>query len=227
MKITGKLSLVATPIGNLEDITLRALKTLKDADRILAEDTRVTKRLLLRHAIDTVCMPFHHHTKASVYGKIFTFLKEGKHLAFVCDAGTPGISDPGNMLVCEVFKEFGDTVTIEPIPGASALTTALSVAGVPTDRFTFYGFIPHKKGKMKILQEIEKDTKTAVFFESPHRISKTLDALSFILDESRDVVVLRELTKKFETIYRGAIEDVKEKVIGNQRGEFVIIIGPK
>jgi len=212
MKTQGKLSIVATPIGNLEDITLRALSTLKVADIILAEDTRVTKKLLSRYNVVTRCIPFHHHSKTVIFEKIYALLKNGKHLALVTDAGTPGISDPGNMLVSNIVKKFGSSVTIEPIPGVSAVTTALSVAGLPTDRFTFFGFIPHKKGKQKILLEIVGEKRTSIFFESPHRIQKTLTTLEGLLEDTREVVVLRELTKKFETIYRGSIKTVKEQI---------------
>lgn len=227
MDTTGILSIVATPIGNLDDITQRALMVLRSSDLILAEDTRVTKRLLDRYEITTPCTSFHQHSSDKSYMKAIDALRAGKHVAVVSDAGTPGISDPGNMLVERVYAELGTTVRIEPIPGPSAVTAALSVAGMPTDRFTFFGFIPHKKGKNKMLQQIAESEYTAVFYESPHRIEKTLTALLELLEKERIVVVAREITKKFETIYRGTIREVLEQVQNKQKGEFVIIISGK
>ena len=224
MSTQATLSIVATPIGNLEDLTFRARSVLEAADILLAEDTRVTKKLLQRYALKKTCVPFHQHSHSSSYTKVIDALKSGKHVALVTDAGTPGISDPGNKLVAAVYEALGGTVRIEPIPGPSALTAALSIAGMPTDRFIFYGFIPHKKGRQKLFSEIAESDIPVVFYESPHRIIKTLTALSELIDKKRPVVVARELTKKFETVYRGTITEVAAKVKEKPKGEFVIVI---
>jgi 16S rRNA (cytidine1402-2'-O)-methyltransferase len=227
MSTHGTLSIVATPIGNLEDITHRALTTLKEADLILAEDTRVTRKLLDRYNITQKPLSYHQHTGEKVTTKIIDKLASGKHIALVTDAGTPGVSDPGNRLIELVVHSLGEAVRIEPIPGPSALTTMLSVAGIPIDRFIFYGFIPHKKGRQKLFTEIAQNHLTSAMYESPHRIIKTLEALNEVLDEHRTIVVGRELTKKFETIYRGNINQVLEKVRITPKGEFVILIQGK
>jgi 16S rRNA (cytidine1402-2'-O)-methyltransferase len=176
------LSIIATPIGNLEDITLRALKALAAADVILCEDTRITKRLLDRHSIKTRALSYHAHSQLSRVDEIIALLKEGKNLALVSDAGTPGISDPGAELVARIRRELSieisaGTIKIEAVPGPSALTAALSIAGVPCADFTFLGFLPHKKGRETLFKEIAASERTMVFYESPHRIIKTLDSL--------------------------------------------------
>ena len=221
----GTLSIVATPIGNLEDITLRAIITLNEVDSILAEDTRVAKKLTNHFEITTKIEPFHHHSKEGAYISVINRLKEGAHLALITDAGTPGVSDPGNKLIKEVYDSLGDIVRIEPIPGPSSLTAALSIAGISTDRFNFYGFLPHKKGRETLLKEIASSKTVSIFFESPHRILKALTSLEGLLESDRPVIVGRELTKKFETIYRGSIKDVRSRVEEKVKGEFVIIIG--
>ncbi|MBT4121221.1 MAG: 16S rRNA (cytidine(1402)-2'-O)-methyltransferase [Candidatus Magasanikbacteria bacterium] len=218
--MNGKLYIVATPIGNLGDMTLRALETLKSVDFVLCEDTRVTKKLLNRHEIDTDTISYHQHSKDKKINEIIKLLEEGRNLALVTDAGTPGISDPGNQLVQQV-TEHG--VEVIPIPGASAVTTALSISGFPTDKFVFMGFPPHKKGRKKYFEELKDQKFTVAFYESCHRIKKSLKELSEILDENRQVCVCRELTKKFETIYRGNISQVSSMEI-KEKGEFVIVI---
>lgn len=215
------LYIVATPIGNLEDVTLRALRILKEVDVIACEDTRVTQKLLHRHEIKKPLLSYHQHARAQ---KIVELLEQGKDIAYVSDAGTPGISDPGGKLVQEVAERLGGKVKIIPIPGPSALVTALSVSGMPADKFVFFGFPPHKKGRRKFFAELLSLPYTAVCYESPHRIMRTLRELKEHAGKERQVVVCRELTKMFETVYRGTIEEVSRGVGENPKGEFVIII---
>ncbi len=221
----GKLSIVATPIGNLGDITLRAIETLKNADLILCEDTRVTKNLLDHFEIKKLTLSYHHHSDERKVKEIQNELSAGKNLALVTDAGTPGISDPGNLLVSLLVKRLPE-LTIEAIPGPSAVTAALSISGFPTDRFIFLGFPPHKNKRQKYFKELAEQEVTTVFYESGHRILKCLKDLEAVLDPERQIVACRELTKKFETIYRGNIGQIIEKM-KDERGEFVIIINQK
>lgn len=219
------LYIVATPIGNLKDISLRALEVLKEVDLILAEDTRVTKKLLEHYQIDKQILSYHQHSKLEKLNYILGLLKQGKNLALVSDAGTPGISDPGNMLVDVVLKDSQlQDVKIIPIPGPSALAAAASVSGFPTDKFLFLGFPPMKNKRKKFFEEVANSKYTVIFYESPHRILKTLDELKNISPDLK-IVVCRELTKKFETIYRGKIDDVIKNLNKDEiRGEFVVII---
>ena len=218
----GILYIVATPIGNLDDITLRALAVLKSVDVILCEDTRVTKKLLDHYAIEKEVLSYHHHSDAKKINEIKELLVEGKSVALVTDAGTPGISDPGNELVSQLSKS-AIKPQIIPIPGASAVTTALSISGFPTDKFLFLGFPPHKNKRQKFFKEVAAAEHTVVFYESGHRITKCLHELSQILKSNQQIVVCRELTKMFETIYRGTIEEFS-KLKMDERGEFVIVI---
>ncbi|MFH1610606.1 MAG: 16S rRNA (cytidine(1402)-2'-O)-methyltransferase [Patescibacteria group bacterium] len=215
---------VATPIGNLEDITLRALSVLKDVKYILCEDTRVTKKLLDRYEINNKkLISYHQHSKQKKVDSLIELIKDND-VALVTDAGTPGISDPGNMLIRDLVNS--ENLDIIPIPGTSAVTTALSISGLPTDNFIFLGFIPHKKGKQKMLKEIWKEKKTTVFYESKHRIVKTLNILKEFRTKDKKFVVCRELTKKFETIYRGDIEEVLGQVENDKvKGEYVVVVG--
>lgn len=218
------LYIVATPIGNLEDISLRALRILKEVDFVLCEDTRVTKRLLDKYEIKTPTMSYFQHSKISKVNSIIELLKQGKNLALVSDAGTPGISDPGNKLIEQTLEELPE-LKVEPIPGPSAVIAALSISGLPTDKYIFYGFLPHKKGKETLLKEIINNKHTSVFYESTHRILKTLTKLQEI-GLAKQVVVCRELTKKFETVYRGDIGKVfAELEKGVVKGEFVVVVG--
>ena len=220
-----KLYIVATPIGNLDDITLRAINTLKEVDVILCEDTRHTIILLNHFEIKKELLSYHQHSGLHKIDKIIELLKQGKNLAMVSDAGTPALSDPGGVLIEKVIEELKNEVEIIPIPGVSALTTLISVAGIPTDKFEFLGFIPHKKGRQTLFKYISESKQTIIFYESTHRIMKTIDALAELLDDKRRVVIGRELTKKFETIYRGNIKEVKESLeSGETKGEFVLII---
>ena len=218
----SKLYIIATPIGNLEDVTLRSLRILKEVDCILCEDTRVTKRLLDRYDISTPLESYHQHSTILKVNKILSLLKEGKDIALVSDAGTPGISDPGNKLVREVAENLPDVVII-PIPGPSAITALASVAGVGTDSFCFLGFVPQSK-RNKFFEEVVHSPYPVIFFESPHRIQKTLRELK---EKQGDlyVVVGRELTKKFEEILRGPLDQVQKNLQNKEaRGEFVVLV---
>jgi 16S rRNA (cytidine1402-2'-O)-methyltransferase len=217
---TGKLNIVATPIGNLKDVTLRALETLKGADFILCEDTRVTKKLLDAHKISRPTISYHQHSDAKKIKEIRELLQNGKNLALVTDAGTPGISDPGNLLIHDLLKLGVDII---PIPGACAAITALSASGFPTDKFVFMGFPPHKNKRQKYFKEVAGAEYTVVFYESGHRIIKALQDLKNVLSPGQEIVVARELTKMFETFYRGTIEKVAE-AMKDTRGEFVVIV---
>lgn len=221
------LSIVATPIGNLGDITIRALQTLKDADVIACEDTRVSAKLLARYDIKKPLVIFHAQSGPGATARILSLLGEDKHVALVTDAGTPGISDPGSQLVREVRDRLGDAVRIETIPGPSALTAALSIAGVPTDQFIFLGFLPHKKGRQTLLKEIADEERTVVFYESPHRIEKALASLAELLPVSRKVMIFRELTKLHESVVEGSAAEVADYFAthkGAVRGEFVVLV---
>lgn len=216
------LYIVATPIGNLGDITLRALEILKSVDIVLCEDTRVTKKLLNHYEISTSTMSYHQHSDERRVSEIKTLLEEGKNIALVTDAGTPGISDPGNRLI-EFLIQSVESVEIVPIPGASAVVTALSISGFPTDKFVFMGFPPHKKGRAKYFEEVHDAKYTVAFYESNHRIKKTLSELSSVLGSERKICVCRELTKKFETVYRGTVGGIGDMRI-TEKGEFVVLV---
>jgi len=223
-----KLYIIATPIGNLEDITLRALRILKEVDFVVCEDTRHTLQLLNHFQIKKSLISYHQHSRLQKIEDIINLLKQDKNLALASDAGTPGISDPGNVLVSKVVGELGDKVQIVPVPGACALTTLASVAGLPTDKFLFLGFLPHKKGRQSLFELIKNSEQTVIFYESPYRILKTLEALAAILEPARQLVIGRELTKMFETIYRGTAKQVLERVkAGEVRGEFVVLVEGK
>ncbi len=221
---TGKLYIVATPIGNLNDITLRAIETIKSVDFILCEDTRVTKKLLDRYEIKKPTISYHQHSDFKKTKEIISLLNEGKNLALVTDAGTPGISDPGNILISDLLKN--KITKIIPIPGPSAIITALSVSGFPTDKFLFLGFPPHKNKRQKFFKDAVTYDFTVAFYESGHRIMKCLKELKEYLDPKKQLLVARELTKQFETIYRGTIDEIMERM-KEERGEFVVIINKK
>jgi len=216
----GILYIVGTPIGNLEDITKRALRILSEVDLILCEDTRNTKVLLDHYQIKTPTLSYHQHSRLKKTEEIISFLREGKNIALVSDAGTPGISDPGNQLAESAISGSGDNIKITPIPGPSALTAIASISGFPTDRFLFLGFPPVKKKRNKFFEEVINSKYPVIFYESPYRILKTLKELS-----SLEVLVCRELTKKFETIYRGtAAEIIRSLEKEGIRGEFAVIV---
>jgi len=222
----SKFYIVATPIGNMGDITLRAIETLKSVDLILCEDTRETKKILDKYNISKPTMSYHAQSKLAKVDKIFELLEEGKNLALVSDAGTPGISDPGALLVSKIKEHLSDSVDVIPIPGATALITALSGSGLPTHEFTFLGFLPHKKGRETLFKEITQSKRTVVFYESPHRILKTLESLIKFCPDKK-VCIARELTKIYEEFKTGSPKDVLEYYNANpdkQRGEFTVIV---
>lgn len=221
------LYIVATPIGNLKDITLRALKVLKGVDFILAEDTRVTKKLLAHYKINKPLISYHHHSKEEKTAEIVRLLKEGKNLALVTDAGTPGIADPGNELIAKVSAALGDAVEITPIPGPSALIAAASISGMPMNEFLFLGYPPSKKKRKKFFERVLQSSIPVVLYESPHRIIKTLEEIKDNggFTSNYSLVVARELTKKFEKVYRGNIDEILVKLKGEKmKGEFTIVV---
>lgn len=222
----GELYIVPTPIGNLEDMTLRAIRILKEVDLVLCENTSVTQRLFKEYGIETKTSVFYAQTGIKNIERIMEDLREGKKIALVSDAGTPTISDPGVLLVDRVRNELPE-VSVIALPGASALSTALSASGISSSTFTFYGFLPHKKGRETLFRTILESDHTSVFYESVHRIEKTLLSLAEYLDETRIVVVARELTKVHEEVVRGTAKEVKDFFLENKdhvRGEFVVIV---
>lgn len=224
-ELVGKLSVVATPIGNLEDITLRALRTLKECDVIYAEDTRVISKLLAKYGLTKSVFRLDAATEMKKAEEIISRLEARERVAFVSDAGTPGISDPGSRLVAHIRANMS-SATIEAIPGASALTAALSIAGVDATEFMFMGFLPHKKGRQTALKKISVSAIPVVLYESPHRIIKLLKELEMHLDEECEVVVARELTKMHEEVISGAPAELAKQLEekGGVRGEFVVIV---
>ncbi len=219
---SGILYIVATPIGNLSDFTERGISTLRAVDLVLCEDTRVTKNLLTHFGITTQTMSYHQHSDAKKIKEIVERLEAGTNIALVTDAGTPGISDPGNVLVEAVLK-YNPATQIIPIPGVSAVAAALSISGFPTDKFLFLGFPPHKTKRQKFFKEAAESPYTIVFYESGHRIKKCLTELVSFFEGAREIMVCRELTKKFETTYRGTIATIGEQM-KDDRGEFVVVI---
>ncbi len=221
------LYVVATPIGNLDDLSVRAVSALHSADLIVAEDTRVTRVLLERYNIKKEIISYHSHSTLQKIDKIISALNEGKKVALVSDAGTPGINDPGAYLIQKILETIPN-LRIVPIPGANAAVTALSISGFPADTFTYLGFPPHKKGRQTFFQELAFHQETLVFYESKHRIVKALEALQTISHlGDRPIMVARELTKQFETIYRGTAEEVLRQMHDkNLLGEFVVVVGP-
>ena len=221
----SKLFIVPTPIGNLEDITLRSIEVLKSADLILAEDTRTSSKLLKHYDIDKPVESFHMHNEHKKLESIINKLRSDSKIALISDAGTPGISDPGFLLVRECIN---NDVEVECLPGPTAFVPALVSSGLPCDRFSFEGFLPIKKGRTKRLKELSTETKTMVFYESPHRILKTLNDLSNYFDVESQISVSRELTKLYEETFRGTIKESVEHFEKNKtKGEFVIVLSPK
>jgi 16S rRNA (cytidine1402-2'-O)-methyltransferase len=222
--MSGTLWIIATPIGNLEDITARAVRLLGEVDAVACEDTRVTSKLMSHLGLHKSLVSVHEHSNPKAISSLITRLQAGENIAYVCDAGTPGMNDPGGKLVAAAF-EVG--ITVSPIPGPSALTAAISACGFPMDEFTYVGFIPHKKGRETLFKEMAGRETPTIFLESTHRIMKTLEGLKKYLDPSRELFIGRELSKMHETLYRGMITDVIQRLEATStKGEFTVIIGP-
>jgi len=218
----GKLILVPTPIGNLGDITFRAVSVLKEADIILAEDTRISSRLLHHLEIDKKLWVHHKFNEHKAVGSLVSKIQEGNKVALISDAGTPGISDPGFLLVRACIE---NGVEVECLPGPTALIPALAVSGLPTDKFVFEGFLPQKKGRQKRLTQLAGETRTMVFYESPFRLIKALSQFSEHFGNERRCCVCRELSKLFEEIKRGTVEELQQYYTTNQpKGEIVIVV---
>jgi len=221
----GKLTLVPTPIGNLEDITLRAIRVLSESDYILAEDTRTAGQLLRHLNIDKKLFAHHQHNEHHALAEIIKFLKEGKQIALVSDAGTPAISDPGFLLVRECIKE---NLKVETLPGATAFVPALVNSGLPCDRFCFEGFLPHKKGRQTKLMELAQEERTIILYESPHRLVKCLTQIEEFFEPTRKVCVVREISKIYEEYQRGEVSEVRKHYEQKPpKGEIVVVIEGK
>ncbi|HPA35058.1 MAG TPA: 16S rRNA (cytidine(1402)-2'-O)-methyltransferase [Chitinophagales bacterium] len=221
----SKLYIVPTPIGNLQDITFRAIETLKSVQLILAEDTRTSGFLCQHYMISTPLQAFHKDNEHKVLENTIHKLSSGMEMALVSDAGTPGISDPGFLLVRECLK---NNIAVECLPGATAFVPALVVSGFPTDRFVFEGFLPHQKGRQKRWQALVEESRTIVFYESPYRVQKLLLEAKEYLGEQRNVSISREITKKFEETFRGTVaEAIIHFVKKEPKGEFVVVMEGK
>lgn len=214
--------LIPTPIGNLEDMTLRGIRLLKEVDLILAEDTRTSQKLLNHYEIKTSMQSFHMHNEHKKVAQVIQEVLRGKTIALISDAGTPGISDPGYLLVHEALKQ---GVKVECLPGPTALIPALVQSGLPSDRFVFEGFLPPKKGRQGRLKQMAEESRTTVFYESPHKIIKTLGQMLPYFGPQRKLAVVRELSKKFESNFRGSVEEALHFFEEHPpKGEFVIVV---
>jgi 16S rRNA (cytidine1402-2'-O)-methyltransferase len=223
--LNTQLYIVPTAIGNLKDMTFRAVETLKEVDLILAEDTRTSGKLLKHYGILTPMQSYHMHNEHKILDKIIQKLQSGVQIALISDAGTPAISDPGFLLVRECLKK---AITIETLPGATAFVPALVNSGLPNDRFVFEGFLPVKKGRQTRLKFLAEESRTMIFYESPHKLLKTLTHFIEYFGEDRQVSVSRELTKLYEETVRGTLNEVLQYFDNKQpRGEFVIVVDGK
>lgn len=223
--MSGKLYLIPTPIGNLEDMSFRAVRILKEVDLILAEDTRTSAPLLKHFGIDKKVFSHHQHNEHKSVTEVIRFLKEGKQIALISDAGTPAISDPGFLLVREAIR---NDLALECLPGATAFVPALVCSGLAADRFTFEGFIPVKKGRQTRMKELVNETRTMIFYESPHRLIKTLEEFAQYFGNERQASVSRELSKMFEETVRGSLEEIKIYFETHTlKGEIVICVSGK
>jgi 16S rRNA (cytidine1402-2'-O)-methyltransferase len=221
----GKLFLVPTPIGNLGDITFRALEVLKEVDLILAEDTRTSGKLLQHYSIETLMQSHHMHNEHKTVNAVVQRIKSGDTMALISDAGTPAISDPGFLLARACIE---NDIEVECLPGATAFVPALVNSGLPNDRFVFEGFLPIKKGRQTRLQQLAEETRTMVFYESPHKLVKTLTQFSEHFGSDRPISVSRELTKLYEETVRGSVGEVlRHFQSSSPKGEFVVVIGGK
>lgn len=222
--MAGKLYVVSTPIGNLDDITFRAVDVLKNVDLIACEDTRRTLILLERFGIAKKLISYYNYNERQRAEELIAHLKSGKNIALVSDSGTPGISDPGYILIRRAIEE---NIQVIPIPGPTAFVSALVVSGLPMDEFIFVGFLPHKKGRKTKLQKLAQEERTIILYESPHRLLKTLNEILEILGD-REIAIAKELTKVHEEVFRGKISEVLNKLTPDKiRGEFVIVISGK
>jgi 16S rRNA (cytidine1402-2'-O)-methyltransferase len=218
----GKLAVIPTPIGNLEDITLRSIRYLNECDFILAEDTRVTKKLLTHLNISKQVFSFHIHNEHRVLKQMIERIQVSNLVGLVSDAGTPGISDPGFLLIRACVE---NEIEVECLPGPTALVPALVVSGFPTDRFVFEGFLPHKKGRQTKIKEICQEERTSVLYESPHRIQKLLVQIKEFIHSDRQIAVIREISKYYEEIWRGTIDELIQKSQEKElKGEIVVVI---
>lgn len=221
----AKLYVVPTPIGNLEDITLRAINVLKSVDFILAEDTRTSSHLMRHLGIEKPMYSHHKFNEHATVGRVAESIAAGRDVALVSDAGTPGISDPGFLLVRKCVEQ---GIDVETLPGATALIPAVVQSGFPCDRFSFEGFLPQKKGRMKRLQELAEEERTVVLYESPYRVVKCLEQIAETMGDDRRVAVVREITKKFEQTIRGSVKELLAHFRSHEpKGEFVIVIAGK
>ncbi len=223
--MVGKLYLVPTPIGNLEDITLRALRILKEVDVILAEDTRQSIKLLKHYEIEKTLIPYHMHNEHRELQRFVKMLEDGKNLALISDAGTPAISDPGFLIVRECLR---NEIAVECLPGATAFVPALVNSGLPSDSFCFEGFLPEKKGRQTMLKKLCEEERTIIIYESPHRLLKTLQQFKEYFGDDRQVSVSRELTKMFEETVNGTITElIAHFSVKPVKGEIVMVIAGK
>lgn len=219
------LFIVPTPIGNLEDITLRAIRVLKEADFVLAEDTRESRKLFQHFSIDTSLVSYHLNNEHKVVAHMIEKIKNAQSVALISDAGTPAISDPGYLLVREAIK---NGISVYTLPGATAFVPALVQSGIPCEKFIYEGFLPHKKGRETRFKAIAEEERTTVLYESPHRLMKALEQICTFCGEERHVAVSREISKKFEETVRGSAKEVLDHFKVNEpRGEFVIVIAGK
>ena len=219
----GTLYLVPTPVGNLEDITFRALRILKEADLILAEDTRTSGKLLKHFEIKNAMLSYHKFNEHQTVSRVVERLVAGETVAVISDAGTPGISDPGFLVVREAVRAGVEVITL---PGATAFVPALVSSGLPCDKFCFEGFLPQKKGRQTRLKQLVQEPRTMIFYESPHRIVKTLTQLAEVFGAERPISVCREISKMYEESVRGTVQEVLEHFTTNEpKGEFVLIVG--
>lgn len=221
--MSSTLYMVATPIGNMQDVSDRTRSTLSGVDVVFAEDTRVAKSLLKKLDITVTVERYDHHSHDTQVKAVLAYLADGKSVAYVSDAGTPGVEDPGGRLVEAVAHELPETV-ISPIPGPSAVMAALSVGGFPADKFVVLGFAPKKKGRKSFFDKLAETTGTIVLYESTHRIQKTVDEIASRQPERR-MVIARELTKKFETVLRGTAAELAQRLVDeNTKGEFIVVV---
>mgnify|MGYP000116361877 CR=1 FL=1 len=223
--MSGKLFIVPTPIGNLEDMTFRAIRILKEADLILAEDTRTSGKLMKHYEISTSMQSFHMHNEHKVLDRYIQILKEGQTIALISDAGTPCISDPGFLLSRACVQE---GIDLECLPGATAFVPALVKSGFPSDRFAFEGFLPPKKGRQTKMKAIAEETRTVILYVSPHKIEKTIQQFDEFLEDDRQLAICREISKLFEECLRGTTKELLQKLAEKKaKGEIVLVIAPK